>query len=391
MKICFITHSIFSLGGVQRVLSVVASKLAENHTVDILCTSDESNLDKSIYNISSKIKINYILDTIGKIGKEPLYCKFGRGVNKNTNIFNRRCFVPFLSKIYFTKGFEEQIIQYINSKDYDIVIGVEGRNSILLGKISDKIKAKTIGWQHNSFDAYFRTPQKYLWHQDEMYKKYAVRLDGYVVLTDSDKKNIKEQFKLNAVRIYNPLSFTSNKKSECKNKKIISVGRLTEQKGFDLLIKAFSYIANENKEWSLEIIGDGTDKIKLEELISKLNLSEQVNIRPFTNNIQECYIDSSIFVSSSRWEGFGLVITEAMECGLPIIAFDNSGPKEIINEHNGILVPCGNEKKLADSINELIKDKDKLKKLSTESIIRASDFKIDNIIRQWEQLFNNIH
>lgn len=391
MKVCFITHSIFAVGGVQRVLSVVASKLAEDYTVDILCTSDESNLDKGIYNISNKIKINYILDTIGKKGQEPIYCKLGRGINKNTNIFNRRCFVPLICKIYFTKEFEEQIIKYININDYDIVIGVEGRNSILLGKISDKIKAKTIGWQHNSFDAYFRTPQKYLWHQDEMYKKYAARLNAYIVLTDLDKKKINEQFKLNSIRIYNPLSFTSNKKSECKNKKIISVGRLTAQKGFDLLIKAFSYIANENKEWSLEIVGDGTDKIKLEELISKLNLKKQVVIRPFTDNIQKHYIDSSIFVSASRWEGFGLVITEAMECGLPVIAFDNSGPKEIINGNNGILVSSGNEKELADTINKLIRDEEDLTRLSKESIIRASDFKIDNIIRQWNQLFNNIY
>ena len=390
MKICFITHSIFNGGGVQRVLSVLASKLVEEYVVDIICTSNESNLDKNIYNLNPKINVKYIEDTIGKIGMEPIYCKLGRGINKYTNILNKKCFVNLLSKMYFTRNFEDEVIREINKSNYDIVIGVEGRNSMLLGRIKDKIKCKTVGWQHNSYDAYFRTNKKYIWHQDEVFRRYASRLDKYVVLTDDDKEKIKKRLNLDIVRIYNPLSFSSKNKSKCINKKIISVGRITSQKGFDLLIKAFKNVCKTHNDWSLEIVGDGEDKEKLENLIKDFEIQDNVKIKPFTKDIVENYVDSSIFVSSSRWEGFGLVITEAMECGLPVIAFNNSGPKEIINKENGILVDCEDIEMLSNEINSLIENKFKLSNLSKKSIKRASDFNIENIIRDWTKMFETI-
>lgn len=103
------------------------------------------------------------------------------------------------------------------------------------------------------------------------------------------------------------------------------------------------------------------------------------------DNVKDHYLESSIFVSTSRWEGFGLAITEAMECGLPVVAFDNSGPKEIISKPNinGVLVGNYNINKFADEIISLIENDEKRASMSLESIKRAQDFKIDNIIKQW--------
>ena len=108
--------------------------------------------------------------------------------------------------------------------------------------------------------------------------------------------------------------------------------------------------------------------------------------------LKKHYLDSSIFVSTSRWEGFGLAITEAMECGLPVVSFDNSGPKEIINKPNinGILVENHNVTQLANEIIKLIEDDEKRKSISLESIKRAQDFNVDNIIKQWTEIIEKL-
>jgi glycosyltransferase involved in cell wall biosynthesis len=213
----------------------------------------------------------------------------------------------------------------------------------------------------------------------------------YVVLTDDDKKKMKKYLNINCKRIYNPLSFISMHKSKCVNKNIICVARLLQQqKGLDLLINAFCKVSLIHKDWKLYIVGDGPDNYKINRLINRMDLKNQVIVKPFTTNIQDYYLNSSIFISSSRWEGFGLVITEAMECGLPVIAFANSGPKEIVNKQNenGILIPCGDVDKLSEAMINLIEDKDKRLQIAKASIIRAKDFNIDIITSQWREILD---
>ena len=393
MKICFITTNIFSLGGVQRVVSVLANKLSENHEIHILCTSKKGILDENIYKLNQSIKVefndelintNIISKTLRKIIKE---------VNAEIGIFNNYKGLDILSKVYFPKKITSKFIKYLDDKNYDIIIGVEGLYSILLGVIKQDIKAKTIGWQHNSYDAYFKKYKKYHWNQDILFKRYLNELDAYIVLTDYDKKLIQNNFTINPIRIYNPLSFESKVKSDCNNKNIIFVGRLDEQqKGLDLLINVFKLVAENNEQWKLTIVGDGPDKEKLMDEINKLNLKDRINIKPFTNDIQRHYIESSIFLSTSRWEGFGLVITEAMECGLPVIAFKNSGPQEIISENgqNGILVEVEDVETMAEKVLYLINDKSYLLSLAQNSILRAKDFNIETIKNEWEKLILKI-
>lgn len=393
MKICFITDSIFSYGGVERVVSVIASSLTSNHEVDVLCTKDRFPINRELYNLNPKVNINIDSSIKKKDTISHLFSGFGRKLNKKTGILNNKSMLQLSEKSYFPEVIKTNFINYLNNKNYDVVIGVEGYYSVLLGIICNNLKSKVIGWQHNSYYAYFNTPNKYNWRQDELFEKYIRNLDKYIVLTDEDKCCVEKMFSANCVRIYNPLSFNSAIKSNCTEKNIISVGRLVkEQKGFDLLTEAFAIIAPKCSDWILQIIGDGEEKENLNNLVHKLNMEKQIKIQPFTNHIEDYYLNSSIFVSSSRWEGFGLVITEAMECGVPVVAFENSGPKEIINKNNenGILVPRNDISALASAILDLIKDEDKRKRISKESIERAKDFKIENIIKQWNLILNSI-
>lgn len=393
MKICFITNSIFSYGGVERVVSVIASSLTSYHEVDVLCTKDTFPIKREMYNLNPKVNIN-IDSNIKKVNNSSLlFSGVGRKLNKKIGILNNKMLLPLLEKSYFPKQIRENFTKYLNNKKYDVVIGVEEYYSLLLGIISNNLNSKVIGWQHNSYYAYFNTPNKYSWKQDKLFEAYIKNLDRYIVLTDEDKRVVEKMFFVKCDRIYNPLSFTSDLKSKCTEQNVISVGRLVkDQKGFDLLIKAFADIAPKCKEWTLKIVGDGEEKENLNNLIHKLNMEEQVKIESFTNHIEEYYLNSSIFVSSSRWEGFGLVITEAMECGVPVVAFENSGPKEIINKRNenGILVPRNNISALSKAILDLIKDEEKRKKISKKSIERAKDFRCENIINEWNKILDSI-
>lgn len=389
MKICFITNSIFSYGGVERVVSVIASRLTYYHEVDVLCTLDKFPVKREIYNLNQKVNV-HIDSNIKKVNTiSHLFSGFGRKSNKKTGILNNKLLLPLLEKSYFPRQTQMNFVEYLNNKKYDVIIGVEDYYSLLLGIISDSLNAKTIGWQHNSYYAYFNTPNKYNWKRDKLFEIYIKNLDEYIVLTDQDKYLVEKMVNVKCHRIYNPLSFNSSVKSRCTEKNIISVGRLVkDQKGFDLLIKAFASIAPKCKDWALQIIGDGEEKENLNNLIHKLNMDSQIKIQPFTNNIETYYLNASIFVSSSRWEGFGLVITEAMECGVPVIAFENSGPKEIINKNNenGILVSRNDINALAQAILDLIEDEEKRKRISKKSIERAKDFSGENIIKQWNEL-----
>lgn len=389
MRVCFITNTAFNLGGVQRVLSVLANELSTNYNITILCTNGDYKVNRELYNLSKEVQVIINEELLKKNLCSKIYSKLLRILNGKKGLLNRNQFTNLLTEAYYPTEIQNRFINYFNLKDYDVIIGAEGYYSLLLGIIADKLNSKTIGWQHNSYDAYFNTPYKYNWKQNKIFKVYLKKLDRYIVLTNDDKRLVDKNFRINSNRIYNPLSFTSDKKANCDEKSIICVGRLAqEQKGLDLLIEAFYKVSLIHKDWILYIVGDGEDKEKLNELICSFKLENKVKIEISTNNIKEYYLRSSILVSSSRWEGFGLVITEAMECGLPVIAFANSGPKEIINKpnENGILVSCGDIEGLAKAMIDLIENEEKRKKISREAIIRAQDFSIIKIYDQWNEM-----
>ncbi|MBW6410291.1 glycosyltransferase family 4 protein [Clostridium weizhouense] len=382
MKICFLTGNIFTIGGVQRVLSVIASELSKYHTIDILCTDDNLVIDRKMYNLNQNVNI---VNPTGLRNKNIINKVF-KGINRITGMFNNNILYKVLTEIYFPRKMRKKLTQYLNDNKYDLIIGAEGYYSLLLGLISKEIDAKTIGWQHSSYNAYLNNRYRYYWNQDKLFKEYLHNLDKCIVLTEEDSKLYKEKLNINCDVIYNPLSFQSKIKSKCNDKSIIFVGRLVKQaKGLDLLIKAFSLVNQEKEDWQLKIVGDGPDRKKLIKYIYKYHLENNIILLGKSDNVKKHYLESSIFVSSSRWEGFGLAITEAMECGLPVIAFKNSGPKEIINKNNenGILVPCNDVEKLANTIIELIENRRKREYIAQKSIERAKDFSLKIIIQQW--------
>ena len=184
---------------------------------------------------------------------------------------------------------------------------------------------KCIGWIHNSFEALFSDSFIYIGAARKRHYVFQFRkLDDTVVLCEHDAETYNQYdptFKPTV--IYNPLTLKPGAPATGTTKSFLAVGRFSHQhKGFDLLIEAFHLFAQKNQEWTLDIVGEGVEEKLYRELIKKNNLENKVTIHPFTNNIQAYYSKAQVYVLSSRWEGFGLVLVEAMAHGLPVVSSD---------------------------------------------------------------------
>lgn len=391
MKICFITSNIFSLGGVQRVVSVLANELSKYNDIEILCTSDEYQIDRGMYNLDDRIKVNIDSSIMEKSILTKFYCKLGKIINNNTNLFLKEALVKTLIEIYYPKNIRQKLTKYLNTKEYDVVIGVEGFASVLLGSISDNINSKTIGWQHNSYDAYLKNTNRYYWKQDKIFEAIIPKLDKYLVLTDYDKQMFKTNNDIDCEVMYNPKSFVSERKSDLKSKYFLAAGRFVYQKGFDLLIESFNLFATENKEWNLVIVGEGSEKEKLQKLIKEYKLEERITIQPFTDNIQEYFIETSILLLPSRWEGMPMIVLESFEMGVPVISYDISAAKQLIDDGiHGLLVKK-NDVELFSKKMLILSDSYEMRKVFSKNIVELSnEFDLEKIISKWDFMFQNL-
>ena len=191
--------------------------------------------------------------------------------------------------------------------------------------------------------------------------------------------------------IYNPSPYQIVDSTDLSNKRVISVGRLTHQKGYDMLLKAWQKV-EEKSDWELILLGDGDEKESLINLANKLKL-KNVKFLGVKKDVPEYYKKSSIYVSSSRFEGLPMCMIEAQSFGLPIVAFDcKTGPSEIINNNkDGFLIKNENIEELAEKLLLLINDRDKLEKFSLEARKSAKRFTLEEIIKNWQELLEKIN
>jgi|AGTN01.3.fsa_nt_gi Glycosyltransferase len=197
--------------------------------------------------------------------------------------------------------------------------------------------------------------------------------------------------------IYNPVDESffksiSGPESVSPRNVVISIGRLDNYKGFDLLIKAFKSARERKNGWTLEIWGDGPARPGLEKLITELGLEDTVFLRGLTSEPAAKLRSAALFVLPSRYEGFSIVIAEALASGLPVISFDcRSGPREILSDGRyGVLVPPGDIEALSEAMSRLMSDEGERKRLAAAAPEAASRFSTAAVLPQWKALFNGI-
>ncbi|MGP1416954.1 glycosyltransferase family 4 protein [Prevotella fusca] len=296
-------------------------------------------------------------------------------------------------------SYRESLEQCLLDNKYDITVSTGGVEFYFLYKIKDG--SKKIFEFHFSYDISrvwmggVKSPikRRFLVELQKFRRIYiASHYDKIVVLSKTDCKKWGRWLS-NVTYIYNPLTIIPKKKSPLKNKIAIAVGRLNYQKGFDYLIDAWLLVHDSFPDWKLNIYGEGVLREHLQMQINKNELSSSITLCGSTDDILLRYYESSIFVLSSRDEAFGLVLTEAEACGLPIVAFDcPSGPRELMEDgRNGYLVsPVGNVKDLASSIIKLMSDSSLRQKMGQRSLELSERFKIEKISKEWVKFYKNL-
>lgn len=272
----------------------------------------------------------------------------------------------------------------------DVIIDVSPRWMRRIAMVG--VSGVKISTEHWSFER----PANAVMQPKKINKIYLNRLYDFVtVLTQADKDVIGNQLKHVAV-LPNPLSLKPAVNLPKKENIILAAGRLDgwHVKGFDVLIKAWSMACEEAKGWRLQIAGGGSDKSKeyLKKMCKNEHVEDRVDFLGYQSEIQPYFAKASVFVLSSRYEGFGLVLIEAMSQGCACVACDFKGrQKEIIKtDAEGVICEPENEKALCNAILSLVKNEEKRKQIGEHSIIRSKDYCIDKIMERWDKILNNL-
>lgn len=373
MKIIYCINSIRGLGGIQRVTLVKANALAEVAGNQVyLIVTDNWPYHKLIHEISDKITLIHL------------------PINYYADDYKSK-FQSLISNIKIFKHWR-LLQKAINQIKPDVIVSVGQSEKYILPFLRTKaIKIREIHFNSNYREFTYQTQWIGKLIQFLDLKINTRGYDKVILLTEEDKKdNFANNKKFTA--IHNPLTTREleyYKKRETKN--VIAVGRLVLQKNFISLIRAWALIATQIPDWHLNIIGEGPERERLQNEIKQLHLEESITLKGFSNEVDKELEQSSISVITSVYEGFGLVILEAMAMGLPVISYTFPyGPRDIIeNGTNGFLVPNQDEQVLSARILDLAQNEELRNRMGEAALKRIHDFDISLIIPKWMTLFKN--
>lgn len=380
MKIVYFYPHLRSLGGIEKGLSIKTKYLAEKLGYDVTIITYRQFGGANYFPLSEKVKqINLDIPDPDLSG----------------SFFTRRKnYRNYLGK------YRSAVEKFLLENPQDIAISLFfGKEFLFLPDLKDG-SAKVLGFHFTYEESPLKNFGKirpfsihkikdffYLKNIAATIKKY----DRFVVLTEEDSKNWKKYYP-GVEYIYNPLFLHSSKKSSLDQKKVLAVGRLTKAKGFTYLIEAWKKVSSKYSNWKLNIYGSGELYDELHGKIILNQLEESIKIHPATTAIEEIFLKHSIFVLSSLKEGFGNVLLEAKEFGLPTVSFDcNYGPKEIITDYeDGFLVETRNIDMLAEKIMLLIENEELRKRFAKKGFEKLEKFSVDHIMNQWNLLFTEL-
>lgn len=351
MKIAYLVNNICQVGGIERVVCRLATYFTEYFGYDVEIHSIYSSDQQDTYfSCSERVNIvHYNADwrTVSRYGQIRLIRKIMAGMKA------------------------------------DVLITSHSQISIAAILSKGVFKGKLIVTEHVVHEYYTR---KRLW-MNCFFFRFA---DQLVLLTRHDLDYYKAHGIKRCSVIPNAVSIDVTKISSLEQECFVSTGRLEEVKGFDMLLAAFAEVHKQIPTWKLKILGDGSKRDQLETQIQSNGLQDSVILPGFVKDVQSELLDSSVFVMSSRFEGFSLALMEAMACGLPCISFALPPSIEILGDDAGVLVPCNDTTALAKAMVEIAQSAQTRQQFANKAKERASDFTLAKICDMWRNLFQTI-
>ena len=360
-------------GGIEKSVAALANMLCEKYEVEIACSY--KLFENSVFPVNDKVTIKYLTDV--KPNRKEL-----KSAIRSKNIF--KIFKEGLYAIKVLMKRRNSMIKYIKNSDSDVIIATRDIFDEWLGDYGKEETLK-IGWEHNHYHNDF----KYASNITQANRK----LDYLVLVSNSLREFYSKELinnKCECIYIPNVIESVPEKSSALSNKRLISVGRLSPEKGFMDLLKIFTLLHKDYPDWKLDIVGDGVEKERLEKFIEEYELHDFVTLHGFRDKdyIDKLLHESSIYLLTSYTESFGIVLIEAMSHGVPCIAFDSAeGARELIQSgKNGYLIKNRSYTAFIKKVSDLIENKDERKRIGKVSKEGVKQYTCEVVSKQWIDL-----
>ena len=357
MKILYLTPKINAEGGLERVLCLKANYLSERFNHDITIVTQNNGNDKPFYPIYDKINLLDI-DLRG-------------------------------SRLQFVSKYLKEIKRIIETTNPDVIIIVDSVYKAFLVSLVSKNK-RLIYECHNSIYVQ-QSPKNSKWISKFTIwfnRLGAKRMTDFVALS---KDSLNEWELPNGVIISNPNWLKTTESANLDSKKILIIARHSYEKGLDRFFTIWKQIAYKYPDWHVEIIGKEVENSEYKNEVIAMGISDSIIFTQPIKQIETKYFEASIYVMTSRFEAFPMVLIEAMSCGVPVIAYDcPCGPRAIIsNNENGLLIENDNQEQFASNLERLIENSELRKKIGSKAQEFVKDYDIDAIMKKWNDLLTS--
>ncbi|TIC87400.1 glycosyltransferase family 4 protein [Nocardioides sp. GY 10113] len=394
-RITFVVPSAFYAGGIARVVATQASVLAQRgYEVTVLTLVRPT--DEPVFDFDPRVRIVALQDLRPPAGgtqqrrrprRDPEADPATRRLDRQPSTL-----VPGAHKT-ITAYVDGLLREHLSALPPSTVVTTRPEFAIAASRWTDP-RSLIIHQEHLSFvprPAPLRAGLRSVARGDDG----ARRLDALLTLTEADLERWRAFLDDPTVRtaaIPNPNPFPIGPAAPLTSKVIVAAGRMTSQKGFERLIDAFAPLAASHPDWQLRIYGDGQQAADLAAQVAALGLTDHILLPGVTDRFEEELAASSILGMSSRWEGLGMVLLEAMSKGVPPVAFDcPEGPRQVISDgENGLLVPEGDVPALTEALRRVMDDADLRSRLGAGALASARRFETGSVMDRWVELIDEI-